>query len=44
MKNWKKNSWRKYPVKHIPEYPDKKELGSLVLGKNQKFSSFSFCR
>ena len=27
MKNWKKNSWRKYPVKHIPEYPDKKELG-----------------
>ncbi len=24
MKNWKKNSWRKYPVKHIPEYPDKK--------------------
>jgi 3-deoxy-7-phosphoheptulonate synthase len=26
MKNWKKNSWRKYPVKHIPEYPNKKEL------------------
>ena len=26
MKNWKKNSWRKYPVKHIPEYPDKKDL------------------
>ena len=25
MKNWKKNSWRKYPVKHIPEYPDRKE-------------------
>jgi len=28
MKNWKKNSWRKYPVKHIPEYPNKKELDS----------------
>ena len=26
MKNWKINSWRNYPVKHIPEYPDKKEL------------------
>ena len=32
MKNWKNNSWRKYPVKHIPEYPDKKELDQ-VLGK-----------
>ena len=29
MKNWKKNSWRKYPVKHIPEYPDKKELDKV---------------
>ena len=30
MKNWKKNSWRKYPVKHIPEYPDKKELDNVL--------------
>ena len=30
MKNWKKNSWRNYPVKHIPEYPDKKELDNVL--------------
>ena len=30
MKNWKKNSWRKYPVKHLPEYPDKKELNKVL--------------
>ena len=30
MKNWKKNSWRKYPVKHIPDYPDKKELDKVL--------------
>jgi len=30
MKSWKKNSWRKYPVKHIPEYPDKKELDKVL--------------
>ena len=30
MKNWKKNSWRKYPVKHIPEYPNKKELDTVL--------------
>ena len=30
MKNWKKNSWRKYPVKHIPDYPDKKELDTVL--------------
>ena len=22
MKNWKINSWRKYPVKHIPQYEE----------------------
>ena len=42
MKNWKKNSWRKYPVKHIPEYPDKKELG-MVLDKMSTVSTFSIC-
>jgi len=26
MKKWKLNSWRNYPVKHIPEYDDQKEL------------------
>ena len=25
-----KNSWRKFPVKHIPEYPDKKELDKVL--------------
>ena len=41
MKNWKKNSWRKYPVKHIPEYPDKKELG-MVLDKMSTFPPLVF--
>ena len=36
MKNWKKNSWRKYPVKHIPEYPNKKELDTVL----DKISTF----
>ena len=31
MKKWKINSWRNYPVKHIPQYEDEKEL-NLVLG------------
>ena len=30
MKKWKVNSWRNYPVKHIPEYKDEGEL-NLVL-------------
>ena len=41
MKNWKKNSWSKYPVKHIPEYPDKKEL-DMVLNKIEKFPPLVF--
>ena len=41
MKNWKKNSWRKYPVKHIPEYPDKKEL-DMVLDKMGTFPPLVF--
>ena len=41
MKNWKKNSWRKYPVKHIPDYPDKKELG-MVLDKMSTFPPLVF--
>ena len=41
MKNWKINSWRKYPVKHIPEYPDKKELDH-VLNKIKTFPPLVF--
>ena len=32
MKKWKVNSWKNYPVKHIPNYEDEKEL-NLVLNK-----------
>jgi len=41
MKNWKTNSWRNYPVKHIPEYPDQKEL-DMVLGKLKSFPPLVF--
>ena len=41
MKNWKINSLRKYPVKHIPEYPDKKELDQ-VLDKMRSFPPLVF--
>ena len=41
MKNWKINSWRKYPVKHIPEYPDKKDLDK-VLDKIKTFPPLVF--
>ena len=41
MKNWKINSWRKFPVKHIPEYPDKKELDQ-VLSKIKTFPPLVF--
>ena len=41
MKNWKINSWKNYPVKHIPEYPDKKELDS-VLKKIKDFPPLVF--
>ena len=36
MKNWKPNSWRKHPVKHIPKYEDEKEL-NVVLNKLKTF-------
>jgi hypothetical protein len=35
MKNWKINSWRKFPVKHIPDYPDKKELDLVSPAKTK---------
>ena len=41
MKNWKINSWRKYPVKHIPSYEDEKELNN-VLGKIKTFPPLVF--
>ena len=41
MKNWKVNSWRKYPVKHIPTYDDDKELND-VLNKLKTFPPMVF--
>ena len=41
MKKWKKNSWKNYPVKHIPDYEDKKEL-DMVLGKLKDFPPLVF--
>ena len=41
MKNWKINSWRNYPVKHIPEYPDQKDLDG-VLSKIKNFPPLVF--
>ena len=39
MKKWKLNSWKNYPVKHIPEYDDKKFQSNstkLVLCKRKR--------
>ncbi len=41
MKKWKTNSWKNYPVKHIPEYEDKKQL-DMVLGKLKNFPPLVF--
>ena len=41
MKKWTLNSWRSYPVKHIPVYPNKKEL-DMVLGKLKNFPPLVF--
>ena len=41
MKNWKVNSWRKFPVKHIPAYDDDKELNT-VLNKLKTFPPLVF--
>jgi len=41
MKKWKTNSWKNYPVKHIPEYEDKKEL-NMVLNKIKNFPPLVF--
>jgi len=41
MKKWKLNSWKNYPVKHIPKYEDQKEL-DLVLKKIQGFPPLVF--
>ena len=32
MKRWTLNSWKDYPVKHIPKYEDEKEF-AMVLKK-----------
>ena len=41
MKKWKVNSWRNYPVKHIPKYEDENEL-NLVLSKLKDFPPLVF--
>jgi len=41
MKKWKINSWRNYPVKHIPKYGDGKELNK-VLNKIKSFPPLVF--
>ena len=41
MKKWKINSWKNYPVKHIPEYEDKKKL-DMVLEKLKNFPPLVF--
>ena len=41
MKNWKPNSWRKYPVKHVPTYENEKELNQ-VLNKIKSFPPLVF--
>jgi len=42
MKNWKINSWRNYPVKHIPDYPDQKDLDG-VLSRLSGSKRFRWC-
>ena len=41
MKKWTLNSWRDYPVKHIPKYEDEKEL-AMVLKKVGSFPPLVF--
>ena len=41
MKKWKVNSWRNYPVKHIPNYEDEKDL-NIVLNKIKSFPPLVF--
>ena len=41
MKKWTLNSWKNYPVKHIPEYENKKEL-NMVLDRIRNFPPLVF--
>jgi len=41
MKKWTLNSWRNYPVKHIPKYEDEKKL-NMVLKKISSFPPLVF--
>ena len=41
MKKWSLNSWKNFPAKHLPEYPDQKEL-DLVLGKIKNYPPLVF--
>ena len=41
MKKWTLNSWKNYPVKHIPSYEDEKKL-NMVLKKLNSFPPLVF--
>ena len=41
MKKWTLNSWKNYPVKHIPKYEDEKKL-NMVLKKVSSFPPLVF--
>ena len=41
MKNWTLNSWKNFPVKHIPKYEDEKQL-NMVLNKIKNFPPLVF--
>ena len=42
---WKINSWRNYKAKHIPNYPDKKQLSelSIILSPSLKSKAPNRC-
>ena len=41
MKKWTLNSWKNYPVKHIPKYEDEKKI-NMVLKKLKKVRKRDF--
>ena len=41
MKKWTLNSWKNYPVKHIPKYEDEKKLNMVlkkIISENIRFT------
>ena len=41
MVTWSPSSWREKPIKHVPEYPNKKDL-DMVLDKLSTFPPLVF--